>query len=259
MSAPAPRERKVALVTGGSRGIGRALVVRFAREGYDVAFTYHEDAGAARASAEAVESSGGRVLYRPVDARGPEAIAEFVAAVREELGRLDVLVANAGTTGALGWDAASPEEWRSVVETNLAGQYFAVRASAPALKGAHGSAVLVASIAGMLAYPEEIVYGAAKAGTISLTRSLALALAPEVRVNAVAPGWVHTDMTAALYDDPRARAAVARRIPRGRWGEPEDVAPAVLFLASEGARFITGETLVVDGGNVLSWRIGRRR
>jgi len=246
MSPTTKGGRKVALVTGGSRGIGRGIVLRLAREGYDVAFTYREEAEAARRTAEGVVSSGGRAFYRAVDAQRSEAAADFVSAAGEEFGRLDAVVANAGTTGSLGWDSPSPEEWRSIVETNLAGQYFLVRAAAPELKKSDGSAVLVASIAGLMAYPEEIVYGAAKAGTISLTRSLALALAPEVRVNAVAPGWVRTDMTAVLHEEPKTRAAVARRIPRGRWGEPEDVASAVLFLVSEGARFITGETLVVE-------------
>lgn len=259
MNATAPGQRKVALVTGGSRGIGRAIVVGFARQGYEIAFTYRENADAARATAEDVQSSGRTAYYRPVDVRDPEAIAHFVSAAREELGRLDVVVANAGTTGTVGWDGASSEEWRSILDTNLAGQYFAVRAAAPDLKKTHGSAVLLASIAGLTSYPEGVDYAASKAGTISLARSLALALAPEIRVNAVAPGWVRTDMTAGLYEEPRARAAIVRRIPRGRWGEPDDVASAVLFLASDGAQFITGETLVVDGGNILSWRIGRLR
>ncbi len=259
MNARAADEQKVALVTGGSRGIGRAVVVRLARAGYDVAFTFRQDAESARATAAEVTGSGRRAFYRPVDACDEKEVAGFAAGAREEFGRLDTVVASAGITGALGWDAVSSEEWRSVFETNLVGQYWAVRTTASDLKKTRGSVVLVASIGGLTAYPEQVAYAAAKAGTISLARSLAFALAPEVRVNAVAPGWVRTDMTAGLYDEPRARAAIVRGIPRGRWGEPDDVASAVVFLASDGARFITGETLVVDGGNVLSWRAGRRR
>ncbi|MGD0250730.1 MAG: SDR family NAD(P)-dependent oxidoreductase [Thermoplasmata archaeon] len=254
--APGP---KVVLVTGGSRGIGRAVALRFAREGYDVAFSFHHNTDAARATALAVEACGRRAFYRPIDSARSEETVGFVAEARDVLGRIDTVVANAGMTGSVGWESASPEEWRTTFETNLEGQYFAVRAAAPELKRARGSVVLVASIAGLTAYPEEVTYAASKAGTISLARSLALALAPETRVNAVAPGWVRTDMTAALYDEPQARAAIVRGIPRGRWGEPEDVAAAALFLASDGARFLTGETLVVDGGNSLSWRIGRLR
>jgi 3-oxoacyl-[acyl-carrier protein] reductase len=250
---------KVVLITGGSRGIGRATALLFAREGYDVAFSFHRGTDPARATAHAIEACGRHAFYRPIDAARADETAAFVTDARDELGRIDAVVANAGITGSLGWEGVSPEEWRSIFATNLEGQYFAVRAAAPDLKRTRGAAILVASIAGLTAQPEEVAYAAAKAGTISLARSLALALAPEVRVNAIAPGWVRTDMTAGLYDEPQARAAIVRGIPRGRWGEPEDVAAAALFLASDGARFVTGETLVVDGGNSLSWRIGRQR
>lgn len=259
MNAKESGERPAAIVTGGGRGIGRAVVLTFAREGYDVAFTYHAHPETARATAQEVESGGARVVYRSVDARDEKGLRDFAGEVADQWGRLDAVVASAGLTGPLGWETPSSEDWRVILETNLVGQYYAVRATAAQLKRSHGSAVLVSSIAGGMAYPEELVYATSKAGTVSLVRSLALALAPDVRVNAVAPGWIRTDMTTKVFEDPRSRAAIERAIPRGRWGEPNDVAPAVLFLASDAARFITGETLVVDGGNLISWQIGRLR
>ena len=248
---------RVALVTGGSRGIGRAIALSFARAGYDVAFSYRRDADAADRVGREIGALGRTAHYRLSDANDAEDAARFVGEARSALGRLDVVVPNAGATGAVGWESKSVDEWHELLATLLIGPYATLRAAAPELRRTHGCAVLIASIAGLTAYPEEVAYAAAKAGTLSLTRSLALALAPEVRVNAVAPGWVRTDMTRMLYEATTARDAIAHRIPRGRWGEPEDVAHAVLFLASEGARFITGETLVVDGGELLSWRAGR--
>jgi 3-oxoacyl-[acyl-carrier protein] reductase len=259
MSEPGPFTGHGVLVTGGSRGIGRAIVLAFARCGADVGFSYRESESAARATADEVRALGRRVFAVRSDAARPEEARRLVDETRSDLGRLDVVVASAGIAGPLGWEDVTPAEWARVVETDLIGPYWTVRAAAPELKRTRGNAVLVASIAGLSAYPEELPYSAAKAGLLSLSRSLALALAPEVRVNAIAPGWVRTDMTAELTANERARATIERGIPRGRWGEPRDVANGVLFLASDGARFITGETLVVDGGNVLTWRMGLDR
>lgn len=255
-SDPSPR---VVLVTGGARGIGRAIVLAFARNGADVAFTYANDVASARSVESSVAELGRRARAFRSDAARPEEAARVVRETVEGLGRLDVLVANAGVTGPDGWKGIPPEEWHRVLGVNLLGPYYAVHAAAPELERAHGSALIVASIAAFAAYPEELVYSVAKAGTVSLTRSLAVALAPAVRVNALAPGWVRTDMTKELYEQPRAAARLVRTIPLGRWGETEDVASAALFLASEGARFVTGETLVVDGGGSLYWRVGAER
>ena len=259
MSESLPFSGRAVLITGGSRGIGRAIALAFARYGADVGFSFRENEDAARATADEIRTLGRRVFALRSDAARPEEAGRLVEETRADLGRLDVLVASAGIAGPLGWENVPPAEWTRVVETDLIGPYWALRAAAPELKRTRGNAVLVASIAGLSAYPEELAYSAAKAGVLSLARSLALALAPEVRVNAIAPGWVRTDMTAPLTANPRTRAAIERGIPRGRWGDPDDVANAVLFLASDGARFITGETLVVDGGDVVTWRMGLDR
>ena len=163
------------------------------------------------------------------------------------MGRIEIVVANAGISGPRGWEAVSAQAWREVFETDLVGMYFLVRAARPHLPASGGSVTFISSISGLVAAPDLLAYSVAKAGVLSLTRSLALALGPNVRVNAVAPGWVRTAMTAALHEAVGPREALRKGIPRGRWGEPDDVAAAVVFLASDMARFITGETLVVDG------------
>ena len=247
---------KVALVTGGSRGIGRAIVLALAGEGADVAFSYRKDAKGAREVVSVVEHLGRRALAVASDAGQPDETEDLVQQARTQLGRLEIVVANAGVPGPQGWEAVSAPAWRETLDTNLVGAYSLARSVRPHLAASGGSVTFIASIAGLVADPESLAYSVAKAGLFSLTRSLALALAPKVRVNAVAPGWVRTAMTAPLHEAAGPREALRRGIPRGRWGEPEDVAAAVVFLASEMARFITGETLVIDGGGSLRWTAG---
>jgi 3-oxoacyl-[acyl-carrier protein] reductase len=256
MSEPPLFAGKVAVVTGGSRGIGRAIVQALAGEGADVAFSYRKEARAARDVVKAVERLGRRALALQSDSAVPSETEAFVEQARATLGRVDIAVANAGIVGPDGWEAITSEGWRETLETNLLGPYSLVRAARPHLAAKGGSVVLISSIAGLLADPDLLAYATAKAGLLSMTRSLALALAPTVRVNAVAPGFVRTDMNARAHEHSPTREAIQRRIPRGRWGEPDDVAAAVVFLASDMARFLTGETLVVDGGLSLRWRAG---
>ncbi len=256
MTEMPPFSGRVAVVTGGSRGIGRAIVLALAREGAHVAFSYRKAAKDARDVVLAVERLGRRALAVASDAAQPDETEDFVQKARAELGRVDIVVANAGIAGPAGWEAVSLPAWRETLETHLVGAYSLVRAARPHFPVAGGSVTLVSSISGLVADPEFLPYSVAKAGMLSLTRSLALALAPKVRVNAVAPGWVRTGMTAPLHESAASRETLRRGIPRGRWGEPDDVAAAVLFLASDMARFVTGETLVVDGGGSLRWRAG---
>ncbi|HYA58096.1 MAG TPA: SDR family oxidoreductase [Thermoplasmata archaeon] len=250
---------RVALVTGGSRGIGRAIVLALSKAGAEVTFSYRENAAAAQSTVQAAREAGRSVDAVASDAADESAVVRLVEGVRRERGHLDIVVAGAGIVGPVGWDMGTPDEWQRVVATNVEGPYALVRAAAPALAERGGCAILISSIAGLIAAPEEIVYSASKSALSALVRGLALTLAPDVRVNAIAPGWVETDMTKEVRADPRTERAIRRYIPLGRWGHPEDVAAAAVFLAGNGARFITGETLVVDGGNQIAWRIGLER
>jgi 3-oxoacyl-[acyl-carrier protein] reductase len=245
---------RVAVVTGGSRGVGRAIVRALAAEGADVAFSYRQDAAAAREVARAVERVGRRTVSVAADARSRAETEKFVAAAAAALGPVDLVVANAGVYRPSEWTDVPTDAWTETLETNLVGPYELVRASRAHFRDGAGAVVLIGSISGLLPFPENLPSAAAKSGLLGLTRSLAVALAPKVRVNAVAPGWLRTDMTRDL--EASARDRITRQIPRGRWGEPDDVAAAVVFLASDGARFVTGETLVVDGGQSIRWTAG---
>jgi 3-oxoacyl-[acyl-carrier protein] reductase len=247
---------KAAVVTGGSRGIGRAIALALASEGADVVLSYRKETRAAKEVVAAIQRLGRKATALPSDAAQPEEVEQFAQQAKSFLGRIDLVVANAGIGSTPGWETVSPAVWRETLETDLVGPYSLVSATRRLLPAKGASVVFVSSIAGLLAYPDGLAYAAAKAGLLSVTRTLALAMAPGTRVNAVAPGFVRTDLTARLHESARPRDAIQRSIPRGRWGEPDDVAAAVVFLASDSARFITGETLVVDGGRSVRSRGG---
>jgi 3-oxoacyl-[acyl-carrier protein] reductase len=242
----------VALVTGASRGIGAAIAKGLARDGFDVAVNYAGDEAGATATAETVTELGRRAAVLRADVSDEEAAAGLVERAEEELGPLDAVVLNAGITRDGLAVRMKAEDWRAVIDTNLSGAFFVAR---PALRGMlrrrAGSIVAVSSVVGITGNAGQVNYAAAKAGMLGMVRSLAREAGSRgVRVNAVAPGYISTDMTAGLTDE--QRGAVLAATPLGRLGEPEDVASAVAFLVSDAAAFITGAVLSVNGGREMS-------
>jgi 3-oxoacyl-[acyl-carrier protein] reductase len=232
-------EGKRALVTGGSRGIGRAIVVELARAGAEVAIGYHTGADEA---AELAGEVGGRAIQADVSS------AEDAARLVEEAGELDVLVNNAGLTRDGLLARMSDDDWRRVLDTNLSAVFYTCRAvTRPMMRKRGGAIVNVSSIVGIHGNFGQTNYAASKAGIIGFTKSLARELGSRgVRANVVAPGYITSRLTDAIPEE--ARGTMLANTPLGRLGDPEDVAGAVRFLCSDEAGFITGEVLLVDGG-----------
>jgi len=241
-------EGKNALVTGGSRGIGAAVALRLAAEGARVFVNYSGSRAAAESVVEAIIAAGGTATALQADVTDPAACTALVEAVVAEAGSIDILVNNAGITRDGLLVRMSDEDWNAVIGTNLTGVFSVTRAAAKyMMKARSGSIVNMASVVGISGNAGQANYAAAKAGVIGLTKSVARELASRrVRCNAVAPGFIETDMTAALT--PAQRDGVASSIAMGRFGSVSDVAAAVAFLASDDAAYITGQTLAVDGG-----------
>jgi 3-oxoacyl-[acyl-carrier protein] reductase len=244
--------RPVALVTGAATGIGRAAAVALAGAGYDVAINYSRSEDAARETATQAQAKGAKTLLFRCDVSDDPTVRKMLAAVEKEFGRLDALVNNAGTTSNVkpsDFEAMTPEEWDRVFAVNVRGMFQVTRAAAPLLKAARGSIVNTASIVGLRPGPQPLPYAASKAAVVSLTKLLALNLAPDVRVNAVAPGWMEGDwmkrMLANRYDDLMARRA--KSTPLRRCATAEDVAEVIVNLIT-GNRFVNGEIIVIDGG-----------
>jgi 3-oxoacyl-[acyl-carrier protein] reductase len=242
---------KTALVTGGSRGIGRAIALRLAGQGADVAFTYKGNAAAAAETVAAVEALGRRALAIQGDASQEEVADVVVKAVLEAFGKIDILVNNAGVTRDDLIMRMSPEAWREVLETNLFGAFWMIKAvTRPMLKARSGRIINITSVSGQAGQTGQANYSSAKAGLIGLTKASARELASRtITVNAIAPGFVLTELTQDLPD--ALKDEIVSRTPLGRFGTTEEVANAVAFLASDEAGYITGQVLAVDGGLVM--------
>ncbi len=239
---------KSVLVTGGTRGIGRAIVEAFAEAGARVAFTYRSSSEEAEALRARLEDGSTEALVFQGDAAAAEAAQEAVGGVLEAWGRLDVLVNNAGITRDNLMLRMSEDDWGAVINTNLKSVFnFAKAAYRPMMKQRSGKIINISSVVGVTGNPGQTNYAASKAGIIGFSKSLAKELGRRgVTVNVVAPGYVETDMTAAIAE--KAREAMLGAIPLARSATPQDIAGAVLFLASSHADYITGHVLHVDGG-----------
>ena len=243
---------RAALVTGGSRGIGRACCALLARAGARVAVHYFVETPSAERVARDLAEAGGEAFAIDADLRDPRAAERVVDETVDRFGRLDIVVNNAGIWRRAPIDEMSDGEWRETVDVNLGGTFHVLRAAVPVMKSGGGGRVInVASTAGQRGEPFHAHYAASKGAVIALTKSLAVELAPHgIAVNCVAPGWTETDMTRETLEGPDAESIHAA-IPMGRAGSPEEIAGAVLFLASDLASYVTGEIVNVNGGSVL--------
>jgi 3-oxoacyl-[acyl-carrier protein] reductase len=242
---------KAALVTGGSRGIGKAIGLRLARQGADVAFSYRGNTEAAKATADEIESIGTKSMAIQGDVKDPESADAVVKAAIGAFGKVDILVNNAGITRDDLIMRMTEEAWRDVLETNLFGAFWMTKAvTRPMLKARAGRIVNITSVSGQAGQMGQANYSSAKAGLIGLTKATARELGSRgITVNAVAPGFVLTELTRGLPE--ALQAEITARTPLGRFGTTEEVADAVAFLASDEAGYITGQVLAVDGGLVM--------
>ena len=241
---------KVAVVTGAGRGIGRAVALAYARMGADVACVSRTEENSAKAAAE-VEALGRRAWAVAVDVSDTAAVDAAAGKILDDAGRVDILVNNAGVTRDNLLMRMSEEEWDTVLDINLKGAFNFTKAfSRTFIKQRSGRIINIASVIGLIGNAGQSNYAASKAALIGFTKSIAKELAPRgITVNAIAPGFIETDMTAALDD--KVRESIIGNVPLGRFGSPDDIAHAAVFLAMEPSGYITGQVLTVDGGMVM--------
>lgn len=239
---------KTAVITGGSKGIGRAICLRLAKDGFNIAFSYNGHPELAEETMKLCESEGVKVKSYKVDVADSTASKEWMEEVSSEFGSVDVLVNNAGITKDGLLIKMKDEDLDAVIDVNLKGSFYMMREAAKImLKQKSGKIVNISSVVGVIGNAGQVNYSATKAGVIGMTKSLARELAGRrINVNAVAPGMIETDMTRAMTD--KAREAVIAGIPFKEMGKPEEIASVVSFLAGEDSNYITGQVICVDGG-----------
>ncbi len=242
---------RVAVVTGGGRGIGRAIAIRLALEGADVAISYRSNDDAAEETVKLVREAGVRCETFRGDVASPEDVEVLFRGVDEAFGRVDILVNNAGVTRDNLMMRMKEEEFDEVLRTNLKGTYLCTRAVLRKMVRARwGRIVNVSSVVGLVGNAGQANYAASKAGLIGFTKSVAREVAQRgITANAVAPGYVETELTGSLPD--KVKEQILAQVPMGRFGEPDEISEVVAFLAGEGAGYITGQTITVDGGMVM--------
>jgi 2-deoxy-D-gluconate 3-dehydrogenase len=241
---------KVAVVTGASRGLGRAIAVALAGAGARVALAARSKPDLEE-SARLVEAAGGRAAVVPTDVSSYPAVEALMKTAVEQLGGLDIVVNNSGIVRPKPLAETSPEDWHAVLDVNLTGVFYGCRAAAAHLIAQQsGKVINLASVLGAVGLPSYTVYGASKGGVIALTRTLGVEWARHnIQVNAIAPGWFVTEMNEMAFADPRINERLTRDIPMRRTGRLEEIGPLAVFLASSGSDFMTGQTVFLDGGH----------